>query len=246
MPDNEIDRRNSKSMSRQMKELLKREECQPISRERVLELAGVINNKNRTKAERDAAKNKLILAQARLILKFLVEKAAGRIEEEPRASGLFDSAYAYLFNRGSNIAVAVEKDWAISTVVMQRLRGWLGDKVRKQETIKRGKGFTRQPEDKLAEIEEKVISPEDLAILKEFLDVVHDNVTDVISRVSELSADVILCYFGIDGDEDPISLSEIARQMDLPIRKVNEAHHEGMERLRAMYDAHSDSDSDDQ
>lgn len=122
---------------------LPRPEFDPLDRVTLIGLIRKINDKSQSLEERDDAKNRLLLAHARLIYGRVFGLTGGRIGINDRQSELFDDAFAYLKERFSEMAESAErKTHSLSTVVCKRLEGWFGDKIRHADgqTLKRGKG----------------------------------------------------------------------------------------------------------
>jgi len=127
---------------------LSRLEFDLLDRETLIGLIRKINDKSQSLEERDDAKNRLLLAHARLIYGRVFGLTGGRIGIDDRQSELFDDAFAYLKERFSEMADAVEtRGISLTTVVSQRLVGWVGDKIRRSDgrTLKRGKNQEHEP-----------------------------------------------------------------------------------------------------
>jgi DNA-directed RNA polymerase specialized sigma24 family protein len=209
-------------------------------RERLTELVHKINDKSLPWPERDAAKNELLLAQANFIWSKVFRLTGGRVGIDDRQTELFDSAFAYLKERASKIAAAVE-DHGLSllTAVAKRLEGWAVDKIRRSDgqTQIRGKGREKQPVTALDAAEAHAPPPDEEVISEEALAQIKAAVFSAVAELDGVEQAVILSYFGLDGPE--MSMREVADWLEIPLSDAHNARRRAQDKLRRWLKDHN-------
>jgi DNA-directed RNA polymerase specialized sigma24 family protein len=215
-------------------------------RERLNELIRKINDKSLPWTERDAAKNELLLAWANFIWSRVFRRTGGRVGIDDRQSELFDSAFAYLKERASKIAEAVEgHGFSLLTAVAKRLEGWAVDKIRRSDgqTLIRGKGREKEPVTTLDVAEGHSATPDEEVVREETLAQIKAAVFSAVAELDGVEQAVILSYFGLDGPE--MSMREVADSQVISLSEANNARRRAQNKLRRWLKEHDPNKSDD-
>jgi len=202
-----------------------------LCRERLCELICMINDKSLPWAERDCAKNELLLAQADFIWSKVHQRTGGRVGIADRQTELYDSAFAYLKERASNIAEAVE-DHGVSllSAVSKRLEGWAVGKIRRKQTLFRGGGNKNKPASALDAAEVHTLPPDEEAIYVEWLAQIKAAVFSAVVALDDVEQVVILSYFGFGGPE--MTMREVADSRGIPLSEAHKARRRAKYKLR--------------
>lgn len=218
---------------------LSRPEFEPLDRETLKGLIRKINDKSQSVEERDDAKNRLLLAHARLIYGRVFDLTDGRIGINDRQSELFDDAFVYLKERFSEVADSTERGISLTSVVCERLVGWFGDKIRRADgqTLKRGKGRNHEPVTALAEVEGVETWPEENLIREETLAIIKANVFDAVAELEWPDQLVVISRFGLGGG-DELSMNEVATLLGMTLNTVKTTYRRAADKLKKWLTDH--------
>lgn len=170
----------------------------------------------------------------------------GRVGIDDRQSELFDSAFAYLKERASKIAEAVEDHgFSLLTAVAKRLEGWAVDKIRRSDgqTLIRGKGREKEPVTTLDVAEGHSATPDEEVVREETLAQIKAAVFSAVAELDCVEQAVILSYFGLDGPE--MSMREVADSQVISLSEANNARRRAQNKLRRWLKEHDPNKSDD-
>lgn len=206
-----------------------------LSLDELRDLIGKINDKSLKWEERDDAKNRLLLAHARLIYGKVFSMTGGRIGIDDCQTELFDSAAGYIKERLSEIAIVGEKGFGyLNKAVMIRLGGWANDKIRRSDgkSLKRGKGQTISSGDALmADVPSHDQGVDDELIREETLSIIKANVFEAVAKLDDLEQSVVMCRFGLQkGDE--LTETEIADLLGQSRVDVQNAYRRAKDKLK--------------
>ena len=206
-----------------------------VTEERLQELLETINNKSLDDGLRNAAKHELLLAHTDFIWRRVFGRTTGKIGIDDRQSELFDSAYAYLHGRASDIARrADDSEDTFEQIIAQRIKGWYGDKIRKSDGLskKRGKCFQKQSSDALENVIVNTNSAEEEAIQAETFELIHDAINEALKVLDELEVFVALSYVGKNGPA--VSLRKIADLRNIPYIEVQKVWRRARDKMRKL------------
>lgn len=214
--------------------------------EQLHELIRKINDKSLPSSERDTAKNELLLAHTKFIWSRVFGLTGGRVGINDRQTELFDSAFAYLKERASKIAEAVEvHNLSLLTVVAERLKGWAGDKIRRSDgqSLKRGKGRKKEPVTALEAAEGAVLPPDEEVMRQQTLVQIKADISSAAAEMDSVELAVMLSAFGLDGPE--LSMREVADLHEISLADANNAIRRVRYKLKQWLKEHDPYKSDE-
>lgn len=206
---------------------------EPPDHDRLYVLVRKINDKSVPWAERDAAKNELLLSHVGFIWDKVSDRTGGRVGISDRQTELLDSAFAYLKANASNIAQAVENEGVfLLKAIAERIMGWGVDKIRRSDgqTKKRGKDFKRQPVTVLHDQDDAALSPSEDMIRDELHARIKAAVFETAAELTAEEQTVVLSHFGFGGPE--LSMREIADLLGVTLYKANRIRESSQDKLR--------------
>lgn len=215
--------------------------------ERIRNLIHRINDKSLPLDDRDAAKNELLMMQVNFIFARVFRLTGGKVGINDRPTELFDSAFAYLKQRASNIAKSVEdQELSLEVVVSQRLIGWASDKIRRSDlqTLTTGKGRKMEPVAVLEDAAAATLSPDEEVIREEGLAQIKSAVFSAVADLTSIEHAVIASYFGLNGKSE-LSMREVADELGITLADAHNARRRAQYKLKEWLKEYASNQADE-
>ena len=218
-----------------------------LSKTEYLEMLSTVADHSAPAGDRKAAKARLIEAHMHLIA-WAVNNAVKKLRPEKGVAGtaigiedfsdLLNSAARGIFSDLTKIAVAAEEnDFAFSTLIVPRVQNRVIDKIRRLKAAKRTAEFV--PADELNQLSngQDHFQLAENMILKE----AFEELRSAIELLSETERNVLLAMVHATERGEFLTVTEVARVLEMPPTTVRCAYNKAKEKLREWLSDDEDS-----
>lgn len=185
-------------------------------------------------SSRDHLKDELVLLMVQRFRGRIFNLTGGKVGIDDRLTSLQNSAFMYLRERATQIAMELDSHSSpLVPVVLRWLDRWAKDKIRKSDgvTLKRGKGKKAVPMPTDLQLQGSGASVLDDVILNETTEQIQQAISNAVSCLERIERLVVLSYLGLEGQPE-LTMREVANCLEIPLPIASNAYRRAREKLK--------------